>query len=123
MVIDKKQGFTLIELLISIILVVGGLMVLVRMMSIGIFADSNLEYRLTALNLANEKLEELKDLDYSSVSPGSETGSSIGFDFVDSRVVSVTNIAAGLKDVKVEVQWTQKGYQESVEVETYIADY
>ena len=129
---NTKRGFTLIELLIAIILIVGGLMVLMRMMSIGIYADSNLEYSLTALNLANEKLEEIKDLDYSYVSFGSETGSSLGFDFVDNRLVSVdfvdvnlnsTTTDTGLKDVEVQVQWTQKGGQESVEVETLIADY
>lgn len=119
----KKRGFTLIELLIAIILTTGGLIVLMRMMSIGIFADSNLEYRLTAVNLANEKMEELKNTVFGSISAGTETGSAIGFDFVDNRVVSVTETETDLKDVKVEVQWTQKDNQESVEVETYIANY
>ena len=132
-----KQGFTLIELLIAIILAATGLMVLMQLMGVAIFADSNLEYRLTALNLANEKLEELKDDGYShaNLDPASSpfTEASIsGFDFVDQRQWTVDYVDAnlstsvsdtGLKDVTVEVQWTQKGGTQSVAVETLIGDY
>ncbi len=132
-----KQGFTLIELLIAIILVAGGLMVLMQLMSVAIFADSDLEYSLIALNLANEKLEELKDDGYShaNLDPASSpfTEASIsGFDFVDQRQWTVDYVDAnlstsvsdtGLKDVTVEVQWTQKGDTQSVAVKTVIADY
>ena len=132
-----KQGFTLIELLITIILAASGVMVLMQLMSVAIFADSNLEYRLTALNLANEKLEELKDDGYShaNLDPASSpfTEASIsGFDFVDQRQWTVDYVDAnlstsvsdtGLKDVTVQVQWTQKGGTQSVTVETLIGDY
>jgi len=130
-----KQGFTLIELLIAIILVAGGLMVLMQLMGVAIFADSDLEYSLIALNLANEKLEELKDDGYShaNLNTGTHTESSIsGFDSIDQRQWTVGYVDAnldssvsdtGLKDVTVEVQWTQKGGTQSVVVETLIADY
>ena len=132
-----KQGFTLIEVLIAIILIVSGLVVLMQVMSVAIFADSTLEYRLTALNLANEKLEELKDDGYSHAnldpasSPFTEAFIS-GFDFVEQRQWTVDYVDAnlstsvsdtGLKDVTVEVQWTQKGGTQSVAVETLIGDY
>ncbi len=132
---NVRQGFTLIELLIAIILVAGGLMVLMQLMSVAIFADSDLEYSLIALNLANEKLEELKDDGYShaNLNTGTHTESSIsGFDFVDQRQWTVDYVDAnldssisdtGLKDVTVEVQWTQKGGMQSVAVKTVIADY
>jgi len=132
-----KQGFTLIEVLVAIILIVSGLVVLMQVMSVAIFADSTLEYRLTALNLANEKLEELKDDGYSHAnldpasSPFTEAFIS-GFDFVDQRQWTVDYVDAnlstsvsdtGLKDVTVQVQWTQRGGTQSVAVETLIGDY
>lgn len=132
-----KQGFTLIEVLIAIILIVSGSVVLMQVMSVAIFADSTLEYRLTALNLANEKLEELKDNGYSHAnldpasSPFTEAFIS-GFNFVEQRQWTVDYVDAnlstsvsdtGLKDVTVEVQWTQKGGTQSVAVETLIGDY
>ena len=131
------KGFTLIELLIAIVLIVVGLVALMGAMSAGICADAALEYRLTALNLANEKLEELKDDGYShaNLDPASSpfTEASIsGFDFVEQRQWTVDYVDAnlstsvsdtGLKDVTVEVQWTQKGGTQSVAVETLIGDY
>jgi len=132
-----KQGFTLIELLIAVVLVATGLMVLMQLMGVAIFADSNLEYSLIALNLANEKLEELKDDDYDdpnldpASSPFTEAFIS-GFGFIDQRQWTVDYVDAnlntsvsdtGLKDVTVEVQWTQKGGTQSVAVETLIGDY
>ncbi len=131
------KGFTLIELLIAIVLIVVGLVALMGAMSAGICADAALEYRLTALNLANEKLEELKDDGYSHAnldpasSPFTEAFIS-GFDFVEQRQWTVDYVDAnlstsvsdtGLKDVTVEVQWTQKGGTQSVAVETLIGDY
>ncbi len=116
------KGFTLIELLIAIVLIVVGLAALMGAMSAGICADAALEYRLTALNLANEKLEELKDSDYSLVTSATESSIS-GFSWVDDRIVTVSEVDTGLKDVQVEVRWTQKSNTQSVAVETYIADY
>jgi prepilin-type N-terminal cleavage/methylation domain-containing protein len=132
-----KQGFTLIEVLIAIILIVSGLVALMQVMSVAIFADSTLEYRLTALNLANEKLEELKDDGYShaNLDPASSPfieASISGFDFVDQRQWTVDYVDAnlstsvsdtGLKDVTVQVQWTQRGGTQYVAVETLIGDY
>ena len=117
-----KQGFTLIELLIALVLAASGLMVLMQLMGVAIFADSDLEYSLIALNLANEKLEELKDSDYSSVASATES-SMPGFSFLDDRIVTVNEVDIGLKDVQVEVRWTQKGGQKSIQLRTYIANY
>jgi len=118
-----KNGVTLIELIVALVLLTGGSTVLIHMMSIGMFADSNLEQSIIAVNLANEKMEEIRNTAFASISSSTETGSSIGFSVFDSRVVIVTSTQTDLKDVKVEVQWTQKGGQQSVAVETYVADY
>ena len=115
------KGFTLIEILIAIVLIVVGLATLIGTMSVGMYADANLEYRITALNLANERLE-LKDSSYSSIVSATESSIS-GFAFVDDRIVTVSEVGTDLKDVQVEVRWTQKGSQQSVSVRTYIANY
>ena len=118
-----KTGVTLIELVVALVLLTGGSTILIHMMSVGMFADSNLQQSIVAMNLANEKMEEIKDTAFASISAETETGSSIGFSVFDNRVVTVTLTETGLKDVKVEMQWTQKGGQQTVAVETYIADY
>lgn len=120
---STKNGVTLIELIIALVLLTVGLTSLIHVLSMGMFADTNLEQSITAMNLANEKMEEIKNTAFASIGSGSETGSSIGFGVFDNRIVTVTNTQSGLKDVKVEVQWTPKGGQQSVAVETYVADY
>ncbi len=116
-----KRGFALIELMIAIILAASGLMVLMHLLSVTIFADSDLDYSLISLNLANEKLEMLKDCDYSSVISATESSIS-GFTFVDDRIVTVSEVDTDLKDVQVEVRWTQNGGQQSIQLRTYIAN-
>lgn len=118
-----KNGVTLIELIVALVLLTGGSTVLIHMLSVGMFADSNVEQSIIAVNLANEKMEEIRNTAFASISASTETGSSIGFSVFDNRVVTVTSTQADLKDVKVEMQWTQKGGQQSVAVETYVADY
>ena len=119
---NVKQGFTLIEMLITIILLASGSMVLMQLMGVAIFADSDLEYSLISLNLANEKLEELKDSDYSDVVSATESSIS-GFAWVDDRIVTASEVDTDLKDVQVQVRWTQQGGQQSVNIRTYITNY
>jgi prepilin-type N-terminal cleavage/methylation domain-containing protein len=122
---QETKGFTLIELLIAAVLIVVGLVALMGTVSVGLCADANLEHRITALNLANEKIEELKNATFSSISADVETGSAIGFDWVDQRTVSIDEPYGPnlLKNIKVTIQWTQKGNTQSVAVDTSIANY
>jgi len=119
----KNNGFTLIELLIAIVLIVTGLVTLMGIMSVAICADASLEYRLTSLNLVNEKTEQLKDIAFGSIVAGTETGSSIGFDWLGQRVVNINEPYGPnlLKEVTVTVEWTDKGSTQSVAVNTLIA--
>ena len=121
---SQKKGFTLIELLIAIVLIVTGLVTLMGIMSVAIGADASLEYRLTALNLANEKIEELKDVAFGSIITGTETGSSMGFDWRRQRVVSINEPYGPnlLKKVTVTVEWAEKGSTQSIAVNTFIAN-
>ena len=119
----KKSGMSLIELIVAFALLTGGSTVLIHMMNTVMFADSNLEQSIIAMNLANERMEEIRNTAFASISSGSETGASIGFSEFDNRVVTVTSTAADLKDVEVEMQWTQKGGQQTVSVRSYVANY
>ena len=132
--LHKIRAFTLIEMLITIFLLSVGVVVLMRMMSLGIFADTDVENVTIALNLAQEKMEYLKNLDFdhsdldSNNSPFAEDIST-EFAFVTSRDWTVTladgdgdgNPDSDLKDVLVTINWTVKGESLSVELRTLIA--
>lgn len=117
-----KKGFTLIELLIAIVLISTGSIVLMHLMGVAILADSNLEFAVVSLNLANEKLEQLKGTDYSLIASATENSIS-GFPWLKDRVVTVSEVEAGLKDVQVQLRWLEGAREGSVNVRTYIADY
>lgn len=119
---SSKNGLTLIELIVALTLFSVGMTAIIYMLNTAMFADSDMEQSLIAMNLANERMEEIRNTAFASISSGTETGSSIGFSQFDNRVTTVTNTASDLKNVLVEVQWTQKGGQQSVGAQTYIAD-
>ena len=74
--------------------------------------------------IGDEKIEQLKDTAFGSITAGTETGSSVGFDWLSQRVVSVNEPYGPnlLKEVTVTVEWAEKGSTQSVAVDTFIAN-
>lgn len=129
----ERHGFTLLEVLITAVLVTMGFALLLRAFSMAISADKYAEYRSVALNLAKEKLEEIKNTGFSQIGSGTDyPGSSAPYlRFVTSRVTTVAlydgdddgSPDADLKRVTVDVYWTQKGTPQRVELETLVCNY
>lgn len=121
---QKKKGFTLLEILITIVILVVGVVVLLQMFSIGMFADTDVENAGLALNLAQEKMEQIKDaISYKAIDDfASARGEEdLGDDFADfDREVTVSG---NPKQVNVIVYWTVKGQDQSINLVTLFADY
>lgn len=117
-----KKGFTLLEILITIVVLVAGVVVLMQMFSIGMFADTDVENATIALNLAQEKMEEIRDAStYSGIDSFASARANLGGDFSDfDREVTV---AGDPKQVDVLVYWTVKGQDQSINLVTLFADY
>jgi len=56
-----KKGFTLLEMMVTIVVLTIGIVTVLQMMSIAIFADNNAENSVVAFYLAQETMEEVKD--------------------------------------------------------------
>lgn len=117
-----KKGFTLLEMLVTVVLLTTGLVAILRMMSMGMFADVNVENATVAHYLAQEKMEEIKDAgSYSDVDSFSSARAALAGDFADfDREVTV---AGDPKQVNVIVYWAVKGQDQSVDLVTLLADY
>lgn len=119
----KKQGFSLIELLIACVLLTIGIVGLINAFSIGFSEKLQAKQYALAKNLAEEKLEEIRNLSYSAIV--SEARSSVS-GFVDfDREVSVTDtepIVPGLKQVQIDVFWQAKGGEVSINLHSYVSD-
>lgn len=125
------MGFTLMEVVITAVIISFGFALLLRVLSMAMSADKYLEYRITALNLANEKMEDIKNSAFASIGSSSESASSVGFAFIKERRTTVSLVDGDgngsedqdLKKVDVEVSWTQKGAQHKVKLEILVCNY
>ena len=117
-----KKGFTLLEMLITIVLLTVGIVSILQMMSIGIFADTNTENSVIAFYLAQEAMEEVKDASsYANIDTFASTRATLSGDFSDfDRAVTVSGDP---KQVNVIVYWSVKGQDQSIDLVSLFSDY
>ncbi|GEM_PF-650252 len=116
----KVPGFALLELLLTILLLTSGLAAMFEAMSLGLFAASDNENSLVALNLAEEKMEEIKNTSYASIADQAKAAVS-GFS-VFQREVVVTIPQSNLKQVTVTVYWNTQANELNVALVTYVSN-
>ncbi|MFA6217746.1 MAG: prepilin-type N-terminal cleavage/methylation domain-containing protein [Candidatus Omnitrophota bacterium] len=117
----RKNGFTLLEVLIATLLLTVGVLSIVGAFSSGIFTSGDFESVELALNLAQEKMEDIKNKTYANVA--SEVKSAVSGFSAFQRQVAVTVPQTNLKQVDVTVSWDTKGGQTNVSVMTLVANY
>ena len=118
-----KKGFTLLEMLIPVILLTVGITSILRIFSMVMIADTNLENVTIARYLAQEAMEEVKDADsYLDIDDFASERTDLTGDFDDfDRAVTVSG--GDPKQVDVIVYWTEKGQDKSVDLVTLFTDY
>ncbi|MCX5749508.1 MAG: prepilin-type N-terminal cleavage/methylation domain-containing protein [Candidatus Saganbacteria bacterium] len=121
----SKAGFTLLEMVIVLAVLSLGLLPIMLLFSSGITASSDATNRSVAVQLAQQKMEQIKGLSYSDIESTSEAfGQISGFSNFSRAVTSSTAEGSpDLIDVKVNVQWQSGPSIGSYEVETFIANY
>jgi prepilin-type N-terminal cleavage/methylation domain-containing protein len=117
-----KKGFTLLEMLLTIVLLTVGITSILQMVSMAMFADTNLENTTIARYLAQEKMEEIKDAaTYTAIDGYASARTALTGNFADfDRAVTVTGDP---KEVNVTVYWSAKGQNQSLSLVTLFADY
>ena len=95
-------------------------MVLLDALGTGLFGGGENESGLTALNLAQEKMEELRDKTYANVVNESKAAVT-GFTAFQREVV-VTTPQSNLKQVSVNVYWYSKSNEANVGLVTYVSN-
>ena len=105
----NKKGFTLIEVLIGLIILAIGILAIAGMQIISIkgnFFSSNVTQ---ATILGQEKLEELKNIPYTStdLSIGEHNEGTIT-STIFSRKYNVAGLGSSMKTVSVTIEWLDK---------------
>jgi len=102
----RIKGFTFIELLVVIVLFSAGAVSLLQIFSMTIYGGSENQNTLIATGLAQEKMELIRNSSYSSV--GNEVRAAIPNYTFFQREVVVTTPIPNLKEVDVNVYWTER---------------
>jgi len=116
----KKEGFTLLEVLIATIIFTVSVVAILWALNSGIYATSDIENVDLALNIAQAKMEEIKNTAF-----GSLADSSPAADANFPRFSTTVNVAEGQNPMQVDVTvaWSVKGGQTSIALATLVANY
>lgn len=113
-------GFTLIEILIVTVLFSAGAVVLLQIFSIGLLGGLENENTLIATALAEDKLELIRNSPYNSIAK-EEKAPVTDFPFFQ-REVLVATPQANLKEVTVNIYWTERSGQMVISLVTYASN-
>lgn len=116
----EKNGFTLLEVLIAAVILTVGVAALVWAFSAGIFATTDIEDVDLALNIAQAKMEEIKNTAFASLADSGPAA-----DAYFPRFSTTVNVAEGQNPMQVDVTvaWQVKGSAASFTLTTLAADY
>ena len=114
------KGFTLLEVLIATIIFTVGVIAIMWAFSSGMFASSDVENVDLALNIAQAKMEEIKNTAFGSLADSGPTA-----DANFPRFSTTVNVAEGQNPMQVDVTvaWNVKGGQTNIALTTLVTDY
>lgn len=116
----SRNGFTLLETLLTVLLLTTGSIFLLQALSLGLFSGGINETELVAVNLAQEKIESIRNTAYANIA--SEAKAPVGgFPFLE-RQVAVTVPQADLKQITVSVYYTVKDAELNITMVTYASN-
>ena len=120
----KDRGFSFLEILLATVLLSIGLVGLVNAFSIGLSESSQAKQYTVAKNLAEEKLEEIRNTSYANVVIESPAVPVSGFlDYRREVLVSeIPQPGSGLKELQINVFWQAKGGEVSISLASYVSN-
>lgn len=115
---SRSQGFTLLEILVTLIVLAIGGAALSEAFSTGVLSSTDVENVDLALNIAQAKLEEIRNTSFASIASSGPTADPNFSNFNVTAAVSGTDP----KQVDVTVEWNVKGGSESVALTTLVSN-
>lgn len=113
----SKRGFSLVEIMVAVAILAMAIFGIFLAYSTGFMGMADAKYRTIATNIAQEKMEEIKNISFVDSSTDSDTVSGINF----TTTVDVTPIETNLSYVITTVAWfDRKGNQKEVKLEMLV---
>jgi type IV pilus assembly protein PilV len=111
-----QKGFTLLEFLIAVMVLSVGLLGMASLTGAMINFNRTAYNSTKAVTLAEEKMEELRNLNYQSLSAGYDTESIFTRTWTLSADVPDTDMTT----ITVTVTWTWKGTSKSIDIQSIV---
>lgn len=110
----NKKGMTLIEMMIALVLLMLVSLAVMKTALLGINENMKNALRNEAVNVADQKMNELRNTDFAVISLGTQTETGIDRTFRASSVTftparTVTQVNADAIQINVAVSWTYRG--------------
>ena len=115
----RSRGFTLLEVLLTVVLLTLGVIALSQGFSTGMLASTEVENVDLALNIAQAKMETVKDTAFAGIASSGPTADPNFSNFN----VTVNVTGADPKTVGVTVAWNVQGGSTRVILTTLMANY
>lgn len=116
----SRKGFTLLEVLIAAVVLSTGTAAILWAFNAGLYAATDVENVDLALNIAQAKMEEIKNTAFAGLA---DSGPAADTDFP--RFSTTVNVAEGQDPMQVDVTvaWPVKGGETSIVLTTLVATY
>ena len=115
-----KRAFTLIEILVALIILTAGVVAIAGLFATSLVGSIDAEDLTIAMNLAQRRMEEIRNLDFDTEIVDAPKAAVAGFSGFQ-REVAVEEPETDLKQVTVTVYWTYKGDELNAPLSTYIS--
>lgn len=121
---SRKGGFSLLEVMLALLLFGTGLVFLLQIVSAGLFVGGQNENTIIAANLVQEKIEEIRNATYATLSTVTPAVEVSGFPAFTREVIVNDLVPAqtGLKQITVNVNWYAKNSLMTTTTVTYVSD-
>ena len=116
----SKKGFTLLEIMIAVSIAAFGITAIILSFSIAVGGAIDTESTGIALHLAEDRLEEMHNLDYATGLVSETRAAVSGFPLFE-RQVDISEPFTDLKQAIVTVYWKSKGTDVSTILRTYFS--
>ena len=115
-----RDGFSLLELMIALLIFTGGVIAIIWAFSAGMSATGDIENIDLALNIAQAKIEEIKNTPFANLT---DSGPAADSNF--SNFNATVNVGEGQNPMPIEVTvaWNVKGGSTNITLTTLAANY
>lgn len=118
----NKEGFTLLEIILALALFSAGIIAIMRVFSSGLVSSRDVEDMSLALNIAQKKMEEIKNIPFAGIiSSGPAPADSTAPFSKFNATVNVTGINP--KQIEVTINWNVQGGTTGVMLTTLRTNY